>query len=43
MKTNHGILEAKSRKLLAGFAVLMAAIFTMTGCPTDRIDLHRIK
>jgi hypothetical protein len=36
MKTNHGILEAKSRKRLAGFAVLLvAAIFTMTGCSAD--------
>jgi hypothetical protein len=39
MKTNHGILEAKSRGLLVGFAVLlMAAIFTFTGCPTDSDD-----
>jgi hypothetical protein len=39
MKTKHGILKAKMRSVLAGFAVLlMAAIFTLTGCPTDAAD-----
>jgi hypothetical protein len=33
MKTKHGILKAKTRSVLAGFAVLlMAAIFSLSSC-----------
>jgi hypothetical protein len=36
MKNKHGILEAKTRGVLVGFAVVFAAaIFTLAGCSTD--------